>query len=113
MREVRGHGPTCAQGYNSTGRVGTLGVLAYIVQALQNPARDNTEVIYLLQFEQSGALSLVRIVEIVLSLVESFIHRTEMMSLRQLSYAIKNQLGHPKPSTLVLYGKRAPGLATL
>ena len=45
-----------------------------------------------------------------LSLVESFI-----VLLRQLSYAIKNQLGHPKPPTrvfacptLVLYGIRAP-----
>ena len=35
---------TCPQGYNGTGRVGTLGVLAYIVQTLQNPTRDNTDV---------------------------------------------------------------------
>ena len=49
-----------------------------------------------------------RKVEARLSLVESFI-----VLLRQLSYAIKNQLGHPKPptrvfacSSLVLYGIR-------
>ena len=37
-----------------------------------------------------------RNVEARLSLVESFI-----VMLRQLSYAIKNQLGHPKPPTIV------------
>ena len=35
---------TCPQGHNSTGRVGTLGVLAYVVQALQNPTRDKADV---------------------------------------------------------------------
>ena len=37
-------GVTCPQGYNGTGRVGTLGVLAYIVQTLQDPTGDNTDV---------------------------------------------------------------------
>ena len=32
--------PTCPEGYDGTGRVGTLGVLAHIVQALQHPARE-------------------------------------------------------------------------
>ena len=51
-----------------------------------------------------------RNVEARLSLVERII-----VMLRQLSYAIKNQLGHPKPacSSLVLYGIRAPIIGEL